>query len=218
MARFYRIVDGGRRHRAALIAGLKEVPCVLLKTVPTPSESRLLDQLSIDVHRANLTPMERSDALARLMRENNWSVSELAERVSMKQPLVSKLLKFQDGCPEVRGALAAGQIDQDKAYTICQEPDHAKQVELLAQSGDLTREQLRQKARSKGQPLALKTSVARFALPKGIMVTVQGPRIDLAAAIEALLATARVLKKGEADSWDIVTAARVMKDRARAAS
>ncbi|HZL26970.1 MAG TPA: ParB/RepB/Spo0J family partition protein [Acidobacteriaceae bacterium] len=208
------ILDGHRRYLAAGIANIEFLDVIELDARPTETELRLL-QLSIDVHRTSLTPMERSDALARIMRENNWSISELALKLNMKQPLVSKLLKFQDGCEELRAALRDGRADQDKAYTICQEPDHDKQRELLKQAGDLSREQLRQKARSKGEPVALKTAVARFALPKGVMVTVQGPKMDLSGAIEAMLQTLRVLKKGQADSWDIVTAARIMKQRAK---
>lgn len=210
------IIDGHRRYFAMLMCNppIEFAEVIELDSRPTETELRVL-QLTLDVHRASLTSMERSDALARIMRENNWSISELAEKLNMKQPLVTKLLKFQDGCSEVRAALQAGSIDQDKAYTICQEPNPDKQRGLLKQAGDLSREQLRQKARSKGEPVALKTAVARFALPKGVMVTVQGPRMDLSGAIGAILETLRVLKKGQADSWDIVTAARVMRDRAK---
>jgi ParB/RepB/Spo0J family partition protein len=208
------ILDGERRWRAAQLAGIDELDVIVLSTRPTATELRLL-QMSIDAHRASLSPIERSDFLARIKQENNWSVQELAERLSMKQPLVTKLLKFRDGCEELRAALHAVQIDQDKAYTICLEPDHSKQRELLRQAGDFTREQLRQKTRNGDRPVELKAAVARFALPTGMCITVQGKKVTLAGAIEAMLEAVKELKKGQAEHWDITTAIRVMRDRAK---
>ena len=157
-------------------------------------------------------------AMARFRAENNWSISELAEKLSMSQPAVTKALKYREGCEELRAALHAGLIDQDKAYTICQEPDHDKQRELLKRANDLTREQLRQKARSNGQVVDLKASVARFPLPGGVMVSVQGRKMNLGGAIEAMLDVVKELKKGQADHWDITTAMRVLRHRAQQAT
>jgi ParB family transcriptional regulator, chromosome partitioning protein len=211
------ILDGERRWRAAQLVGMTELDVVMLASRPTTAELRIL-QLSIDIHDADLSAMERSDFLAQTKHENNWSISELAEKLSMKQPLVTKLLKFQDGCEDVRSALHAGLVDQDKAYTICQEADHAKQRELLKNANDLTREQLRQKARSNGQAVDLKASVARFPLPGGVMVSVQGRKMNLGGAIEAMLDVVKELKKGQADHWDITTAMRVLRHRAQQAT
>lgn len=211
------LIDGERRWRAAKLVGIKTLLAIVLEQEPSDALLHQL-QMCIEAHRVGLSAIEKAKHLLRIRQENNWSISELAEKLNMKQPYVSKLLKFNDGCPELLAALQAGSIDQDKAYTICQESDHEKQRELMKQAGDLSREQLRQKARSKGQSVALKTAVARFALPRGVLVTVQGPKMDLSGAIDAMLETLRVLKKGQADSWDIVTAARVMRDRAKSAN
>ena len=208
------IIDGERRWRAAQTAGISELDAVVLASRPTATELRLL-QMSIDAHRVCLSSMERSEFLARIRQENNWSVSELADKLSMKQPLVTKLLKLQAGCEEVRTAVHAG-LDVDKAYTICQETDHDKQRALLKDVSDLTREQLRQKAKSPGGPVDLKASIARFPLPKGFLVTVQGPRMSLSGAVQVLQDTVKELKKALAESLDISTASKVMRDRAQA--
>jgi ParB family chromosome partitioning protein len=213
----YILVDGERRWRAVKLVGIKHLTAIVLEREPSASELHQI-QICIEAHRVGLSAMEKSGFLSKMKQENNWSISELAEKLNMRQPLVTKLLKFQDGCEELRAALLAGNIDQDKAYTICQEPDHAKQRELLKDAGGLSREQLRQKARAGVRTTEVKASVARFTLPDGVVVTVQGRRLNLSGAIEAMLETLRVLKKGQAESWDIVTASRVMKDRARATS
>jgi len=214
--RFY-LVDGERRWRSSKLAGIKQLNAIVLEREPSASELHQI-QMCVEAHRVGLSPMEKSDFLLKIKQENNWSVSELAEKLNMKQPLVSKLLKFQEACPELREALHAQSVDTDKALTVCGEPDHAKQRELLKDAGGLSREQLRQKARTGVRTTEVKTSVARFTLPDDVVVTVQGRRLNLSGAIEAMLETLRILKKGQAESWDIVTASRVMKDRARAAS
>ena len=209
------ILDGARRWRAAsLVSGLATLDALVLETRPSAAELRLV-QISLDDHRSNLTAIERSDFLVKIKQENNWSISELVEKLNMKQPLVSKLLKFNEGCPELREALHSG-LDQDKAYAICLEPDHAKQRELLKHVRDLNREQLRQKARSGGKPVELKTALARFPLPSGTVVSVQGRKLALGDVILAITEALRELKRGQAEHFDVATMMSVMRDRSRA--
>jgi len=212
----YILLDGERRWRAAKLVGIKQLIALVLDHEPTAAELRQL-QMCIEVHKIGLSVLEESDALVRIKQENNWSVSELAEKLHMKQPRASKVLRFKDACPELREALRNG-FDQDKALAICLETDHAKQRELLKHAEGLTRQQVRQKARSGGQPVEMKTAVARFCMPKGFMVTVQGPKMTLDGAIDTMQLAIRELKKGQADHWDITTAVRVLKDRAQASS
>jgi ParB/RepB/Spo0J family partition protein len=213
-AKRYTLIDGEKRWLACQLQGIETLDAVIWERRPTPSEVAIT-QWSIDAHRSNLTPMERSDLFARIKQESNLSVSDMAERLNIKQPLASKMLSFQNGCKELRDALDAGAIDQDKAYTICQEPSHEKQRELLKHASDLTREQLRQKARGGAQPVELKASIARFPLPTGVLITVQGRKMSLAGAINAMLEAVKELKKGQSEHWDITTAMRVMRDRAK---
>jgi hypothetical protein len=174
--------------------------------------------MSIDAHRVNLSVMERSDFLARIKAENNWTVGETAAHLQMPQSRVSNLLKFQEAGPELRAALHAARVDQDKALAIiCKQPDSAKQCELLKIAKDYPRDQLRRLASGNVQPNELKASVARFQLPKGITVTVSGPRMNITAVIEALTETLKALRKGHAESLDLVTICKIMKDRALAA-
>jgi ParB/RepB/Spo0J family partition protein len=213
----YILVDGERRWRAAKLVGIKTLLAWVLDHEPTTLELHRI-QTCIAIHNVALSVMEKSDQLLKIKLENNWSLSDLIEHVNIRQPQASKLLKLQDGCAELKAALRAGAIDQDKAYTIAGEPDHNRQRELLAQASELTREQLRHKAKSAGQPVELRTSIARFALIGNVMVTVQRPRMALSGAIQALSETLRQLKAADAQGLDVVTASRVMRDRAKAAA
>ena len=64
----------------------------------------------------------------------------------------------------------------------------------------------------------MKTSIARFALPKRITVTVQRPQMNLSGAIDALAQILRELKRAQSDGLDISTAARVLKDKSIASN
>jgi hypothetical protein len=79
----------------------------------------------------------------------------------------------------------------------------------------LTREQLRQRTRGSGKTVEVKTTVARFMLPDGAVVTVHGRRLNVSGAIDALTETIKELRKGQAERWDITTAMRVMRDKAK---
>jgi ParB-like chromosome segregation protein Spo0J len=214
MATRYILVDGGRRWLACQLGGIKALNAIVLKQRPTPLEL-LRIQASLDFHDCRLTWGERIGMVARLHEDHGYSVNDLSALLNISQPLATKLLRTRTVAPAVRELLDAGKLDIEKAYILSGEPDHAKQVELLKDAGSLTREHLRQKARAAGQPADLKASVARFALPKGITVTVQGPKMNLVGGIDALAQAVRELKKCLADGLDISTASRVLKDKAQ---
>jgi len=213
-AKRYRLLDGERRWRAAQLAGIVEVDAIVLAQRPTQTVLHIL-QCSLEAHKQGLTVMERSNLLHRIRTENNWHIGEVAEKLHMKQPLVSKLLAYQKLDPAIQAMLHTGELDMDKAFTISQEPDAAKQKELVKAASQMSRDELRRKARGEGKKEA-KTASARFPLSTGLSVSVQGREVTLAGAIDAMIETVRELKKGQGQGLDITTAQRVMRDKAKA--
>jgi len=209
----YRLAEGERRWRAAHLVDLNELDATVLPEKPTATAIKIM-QMSLDVHRANLSAMERSDFLHRIKIENDWSINEIARQLSMKQPLVSKLIGLQRLCPEARKALHNGAIDIERAHVVSQESDHAKQQELLKAATQCSREALRRHAR--GVVVEPKASSAKFTMPGGVIVGVQGKDVTLTLAIEVLTETVRILKKGLSQGLDITTQQRVMRDTSKA--
>ena len=209
------LLDGERRWRAAKLAGIETLSAVVLPQRPSVTELAIL-QASIDVHRVSLSLMERSNLLSRIRDENGWAVGELAERLSMKQPLVTKLLSYQKLAPGVQNLLHTGGLDGEKAYVISQEPDHEKQQALVKESAGLSREQVRAKLRQKPAAEEPKVRRAMFVLASGMSVTVQGIDATLEGVIESLSETIRELKRGLSQGLDVNTAQRVMRDKAKA--
>jgi len=87
----YEIVAGERRFRAAKIAGLAAVP-VIIKDI-TEKERREI-ALVENLQREDLNPMEESEALYLLLKENELTQEELAKTLGKSRPAVANALRL----------------------------------------------------------------------------------------------------------------------------
>ena len=94
--KYYVIIAGERRWRAAKIAGLKEVPVI----VKDYNEKEIMEIALIEnIQRENLNPIEEAKAYQRLIREFNLKQDEVAERVAKSRVTITnmmRLLKLDD--------------------------------------------------------------------------------------------------------------------------
>lgn len=106
----YRIVAGERRWRAARMAGLDRVPCIIREMdVPTQMEIALIENLQ----REDLNPIEVAQGIQTLMRQCGYTQEAVAERLCKSRPAVANLLRLltlpEDIIAMVRqGTLSAG--------------------------------------------------------------------------------------------------------------
>lgn len=94
--KYYEIIAGERRWRAAKQAGLKEVP-VIVKNY-TPQEVMEIAIIE-NIQREDLNPIEEAIAFQNLIKEFNLKQDEVAERVSKSRTAVTnamRLLKLSD--------------------------------------------------------------------------------------------------------------------------
>ena len=112
---YYEIIAGERRWRAALKAGLKEIPVIIREY----SDQEILELSLIEnIQREDLNPIEEAEAYKRLMDEFGMSQEEMAGRVSKSRSAVAnslRLLKLQE---EVRKMLIDGQISMGHARAL----------------------------------------------------------------------------------------------------
>ena len=86
----YVIVAGERRYRAALLAGLTKIPCI----VQDCSEQEMAERALIEnIQRADLSPIEEGMAYARLMKEYGLTQEQVSERVGKGRPTIANLLR-----------------------------------------------------------------------------------------------------------------------------
>ncbi len=125
--KYYEIIAGERRWRAAKMAGLKEVPIVIKDL----SDQEIMEVALIEnIQREDLNPIEEAQAYQRLIKEYNYKQDELAERVSKSRVAVTnsmRLLKLDERVQKmvVDDMISAGHArallaiaDNEKQYTI----------------------------------------------------------------------------------------------------
>lgn len=94
--KYYEIIAGERRWRAAKLAGVKEVP-VIIKDYSTQEVMEIA--LIENIQREDLNPIEEAFAYKRLLEEFNLKQDEVAERVSKSRTAVTnsiRLLKLNE--------------------------------------------------------------------------------------------------------------------------
>ncbi len=111
----YRIVAGERRWRAARLADLKEIPAL----VRDVAQDELLELALIEnIQREDLNPIEIAAAFERLVSEHGLSHEQIAERTGKDRSSVTNFLRLLKLAPEVRQALASGEIAMGHARAL----------------------------------------------------------------------------------------------------
>jgi ParB family chromosome partitioning protein len=111
----YEIIAGERRWRAAKLAQLTEVPC-LIKDVP--DESAVAIALIENIQREDLNAMEEAIALERLLTEFDLTHQEVAIAVGKSRTTVTNLLRLNNLHDEVKTFLENGDIEMGHARAL----------------------------------------------------------------------------------------------------
>lgn len=141
---YYQIIAGERRWRAARIAGLSEVPAIVIE-----ADDRKMMELSLieNLQREDLDPIEEAEGYKTLMDSYQLTQEQAAERVGKSRSAVANSLRLLGLCPEVRamlqdGALSGGHarallglksdVQQQAAKTVSAQGLSVRQTEALA--------------------------------------------------------------------------------------
>lgn len=124
----YEVVDGERRLRAAKIARIEELPCLVKKL----SDAEVIEiQVIQAIQREGLAPLEEAQAYKRLMKNHQLDVPELAARVGKTPSYIFHRFKLLDLAPAVQEAVAAGTLKLSYAEAFARVPDHDRQLQVL---------------------------------------------------------------------------------------
>ena len=111
----FEIIAGERRWRAAQLAQLTEVPC-LIKEVP--DESAVAIALIENIQREDLNAMEEAVALERLLTEFDLTHQEVAIAVGKSRTTITNLLRLNNLHDEVKTFLENGDIEMGHARAL----------------------------------------------------------------------------------------------------
>ena len=113
----YELIAGERRLRAAKLAGLREVPCLAVRS--DEEESALLSLIE-NLQRQDLHYMEEAAAIAKLIAVYGLSQEQAAERLGKSQSAVAnklRLLRLSPACVALRVIVERGcNVAQAEAY------------------------------------------------------------------------------------------------------
>ena len=124
---YFEIVAGERRWRAAKIAGLKEVPCL----VKDYSEQEKFEiQLIENIQREDLDPIEEAAAYKRLIEEFHLKQDELAERIGKKRTTITNSMRLLNLSEPVQGMLIEKKITPGHARALLTIEDEEQQYEM----------------------------------------------------------------------------------------
>ena len=127
--KYYEIIAGERRWRAAKLAGVKEVP-VIIKDYSTQEVMEIA--LIENIQREDLNPIEEAQAYQRLIKDYRLKQDEVAEKVSKSRAAITnslRLLKLDERVQEMvmEGKLSNGHAraiigieDGDQQYQVAQ--------------------------------------------------------------------------------------------------
>lgn len=119
----YELISGERRLRAAVIAGLKSVPCILIDAGDRECSLMCLIE---NIQRTDLGFFEEAEGIRRLMDEFSLSQQEVSEKLGVAQSTLSNKLRLLKLTPEQRTRITAGGLTERHARAIIRLPDEQR--------------------------------------------------------------------------------------------
>lgn len=112
----YTIIAGERRWRAAQLAGLAKIPCVLRQ----PSEHSLLELALIEnIQREELSSLDEARAFSRLLGEHSYTQDTLASKVGKDRATIANSLRLLGLPTEILADLQAKVLTAGHARALC---------------------------------------------------------------------------------------------------
>ena len=112
---YYQIIAGERRWRAARIAGLREIPAVIIQA----DDKKVMELALIEnLQRQDLNPVEEALGYQTLMEEYSLTQEETAQRVGKSRPAVANALRLLGLCAPVLDLVRSGKLSAGHARAL----------------------------------------------------------------------------------------------------
>ncbi len=124
---YYQIIAGERRWRAARLAGLTEVPAVVMEA----DEKKVLELALIEnLQRQDLNPVEEALGYQSLMADFGLTQEAAAQRVGKSRPAVANALRLLNLPEEILEKVRSGLLTAGHARALLSLKSEKKQLEL----------------------------------------------------------------------------------------
>ncbi len=123
----YELIAGERRLKASKMAGLKEIPAIILDFDDTDMmEVSLLE----NVQRENLTPIEEAEAYDNIIKKLDYTQDELSKKVGKSRVYIANSLRLLKLPSKVRDLINMGKISQGHGKALLAFDDEDKILEI----------------------------------------------------------------------------------------
>lgn len=156
---YYQIIAGERRWRAARLAGLEEVPAIIIE-----ADDRKVMELGLieNLQREDLNPMEEAAGYRTLIQEYGLTQEEAAKRVSKSRPAVANAMRLLALPKEIQWLLEQGTLSAGHGRALLALPTPEEQIAFAEEirtknySVRETEERIRQRLQAAEHPPAEK--------------------------------------------------------------
>lgn len=124
---FYEIIAGERRWRAAKMAGVTEVPVIVVEADDLKSSQLALIE---NIQREDLNPVEEAQAIDTLMQNFGMTQEEVAKQLGKSRPAVANILRILELPDEVLEMVRSGDLPYGSARALLGLTDKSKIVSL----------------------------------------------------------------------------------------
>ena len=122
---YYQIIAGERRWRAARMAGLPEVPAIVIE-----ADDRMVMELGLieNLQREDLNPMEEAAGYRSLIEDYGLTQEEAAQRVSRSRPAVANAMRLLALPQEVQWLIEQANLSAGHGRALLSLPTPEEQI------------------------------------------------------------------------------------------
>lgn len=124
----YELVAGERRLRAATMAGLKEIPAVVINI--NDNDSAVIALIE-NLQREDLSYMEEAEGYNNLINEHGFTQEELAQKIGKSQSTIANKIRLLKLPPMVKKILSDNSLTERHARALLKLHDEQLQLKVL---------------------------------------------------------------------------------------
>lgn len=124
----YELVAGERRLRAATMAGLKEIPAIVININDNDSAVMALIE---NLQREDLSYMEEAEGYNNLINDHGFTQEELAQKIGKSQSTIANKIRLLKLPPLVKKMLADNNLTERHARSLLKLHDEQLQLKVL---------------------------------------------------------------------------------------
>ena len=125
----YELIAGERRLRAAQMAGLTEIPCIVMTMDEKESSMAAMVE---NLQRQDLDFVEEARGISTLMEKWNMSQEQVAKTLGKSQSAVANKLRLLRHSPQVLEALLAAELTERHARALLKVPTDSMKFSVIA--------------------------------------------------------------------------------------